>query len=537
MALEFTPHSIIYLLNVPMSADQKNQLDFANVGAQTAYMQSRIVRSFTDFTYQRKDHVIRVPIEADAIWNANYVMYQNQNFTNKWFYAFVERIEYRNDGCTWLHIKTDVFQTWMFNYSFKPSFVEREHVSDDTPYKHTVPENLPLGDLYACREHRATPFSLLARNQAEFDANYYVCICMSEIANYVGAAAITTMIGGAPNGCNYYCVDAAHLRAFLDDCEQHGQSESIISVFPIPRGAVYWDVINTVYTPRDHGNTVDPMVVSIMMRDAGFLPDGTVIKNNKLKSYPYTCVRLHNSSGSSVDLKPQNFYNLMMGYSNQVAFETNYATAPNASLMVSPRFYLQSGAGSADINDNAFQYSIEFNGFPQIAWTVDTYKNYAALNANSLMMQQVDIGVSAIAAGAQGDYIGVLGDTLSAVEFAAKQVDMENKPREVVGKPSAGVEMLSGAAGVFVSIMRPTPEYLHMIDDYFSLFGYAVNCVKNVETRTRQNWNYIKTRDIMIDADCPEEDAQELESIYNSGLTIWHNSATFGDFTQNNPIV
>ena len=92
MALEFTPHSIIYLLNVPMSADQKNQLDFASVGAQTAYMQSRIVRSFTDFTYQRKDHIIRVPIEADAIWNVNYIMYQNQNFTNKWFYAFVERV-------------------------------------------------------------------------------------------------------------------------------------------------------------------------------------------------------------------------------------------------------------------------------------------------------------------------------------------------------------------------------------------------------------------------------------------------------------
>lgn len=534
MALEFTPHSIIYLLNVPMSADQKNQLDFANVGAQTAYMQSRIVRSFSDFTYQRKDHIIRVPIEADAIWNANYIMYQNQNFTNKWFYAFVERVEYVNDGCTWLHIKTDVFQTWMFNYSFKPSFVEREHVADDTPYKHTVPENLPLGDLYACREFRATPFSLLARNQAEFDANYYVCICMSDIATYAGGAAITTMIGGAPNGCNYYCVDTAHLRAFLDAAEQAGESDSIVSIFPIPRGAVYWDVLNTVFTPRDHTNVTVPMTTTVQLRGGGFLPDGTVIKNNKLKNYPYVSIKLHNNSGASVDLKPQNFYNLFMGYSDEITLETNYATAPNASLSVAPRFYSQSGAGSADINDNDFTHAISFNAFPQIAWTVDTYKNYVALNANSLMMQQVDLGVSAISAGLDGDFASVLGTSLSAVEFGAAQVDRENRPREIVGKPSAGLEMLSGSAGVFVSIMRPSPEYLHMIDDYFSRFGYCVNCVKNVETRTRPSWNYIKTRDIMIDADCPEEDAQELENIYNSGITIWHNSATFGDFTQNN---
>ena len=534
MALQFTPESIVYLLNVPMSADQKNQIDFASVGAQSAYFHGRIVRSFTDFTYQRKDHIIRVPVEADAIWNCNYVMYQNANFTNKWFYAFITEIEYRNDGCCWLHIKTDVFQTWLFNFVFKQCFVEREHVSEDTPYLHTQPENLPIGDLYACREFRATPFSLLARDQAEFDANYYVCICMSDIASYVGGSRFTAMIGGAPNACNYYCVDTAHLAAFIDAADQAGEAESIVAIFPIPRGAVYFDVLNTVYVPKDHTNITAPMETTFDLRGAGYLCDGTPIKNNKLKSFPYTAIRLHNNSGSSIDLKPQDFYNLRMQYSTEIKFETNYATAPNGSLIVSPRFYRQSGAGSADINDNDFMHSVEFNAFPQIAWTTDTYKNYAALNSNSLAMQQIELGVQSVTAGASGDASGVLNAALSAVDFYAGQIDREAKPRQMRGKPSAGVDMLSGSAGVFVSFMRPTDEYLKMADAYFSAYGYAVNIIKTPSFKTRPAWNYLKTRDCILDCDCPEDDAQELESIFNSGVTIWHTAAGYGNYDQNN---
>lgn len=536
MALTFTPQSKIYLLNVPMSADQKNQIDFTSAGAQSAYFAGRVIAAYTDFTYQRKDNIVRVPVEADAIWNCNYVMYQNSNFTGKWFYAFVTEIEYRNDGCTWLHLKTDVFQTWLFNFSFRQCLVEREHVADDTPYKHTVPENINIGDLYACREFRATPFSLLARDQAEFDANYYVCFCMSDIATYVGAAALTNMIGGAPNACNYYCVDTNNVRGFVDSLNQSGEAESVVSIFPVPKGAVYFDVVNTVLVPRDHTNIVAPMTVDVQMRGSGFLPDGTVIKNNKLKCFPYTSIRLHNNSGNGIDLKPQNFYNLMMGYSDQITFESNFATAPNASLMVSPRFYKQSGAGSADINDNGFEYSVEFNGFPQIAWSVDTYKNYVALNENSLAMQQIELGASMMINSAVGNLAGAGADIASTVDFYAKQVDMENKPREIRGKPSAGVEMLSGSAGVFVSIMRPSPEYLEIIDNYFSAFGYAVNVVKTPSFNTRPSWNYLKTRDCIIDADCPTDDEIELETIFNSGVTVWHNPSTYGDYSQNNSV-
>lgn len=55
-------------------------------------------------------------------------------------------MEYVNDTMTHIYIETDVFQTWQFDFIYKQSFIEREHVNDDTVGKNTVPENVETGD-------------------------------------------------------------------------------------------------------------------------------------------------------------------------------------------------------------------------------------------------------------------------------------------------------------------------------------------------------------------------------------------------------
>ena len=146
----------VYLLSVPLESDYKNTLYFDSLESQQEYFQSRIVRRYTDFSYQRKDNKISVPntdafglnSSFDDLLNAgiNYVMYQNSAYSNKWFYAFIKDVEYVHDGRTDIIIETDVMQTWMFKYNVKSSFVEREHVDDDTIGKHTIPEGLETGE-------------------------------------------------------------------------------------------------------------------------------------------------------------------------------------------------------------------------------------------------------------------------------------------------------------------------------------------------------------------------------------------------------
>ena len=71
----------------------------------------------------------------------NYCMYKNDSYKDKWFYAFITDIKYVNDGMSEVTIETDTFQTWQFDIVYMNSFIEREHVGDDTIGLHTLPEN------------------------------------------------------------------------------------------------------------------------------------------------------------------------------------------------------------------------------------------------------------------------------------------------------------------------------------------------------------------------------------------------------------
>ena len=57
-------------------------------------------------------------------------MFQNANFGNKWFYAFVTNVPTRREHCQ-SQLELDYVQSYMFDYTIKPCFVEREHVDSD----------------------------------------------------------------------------------------------------------------------------------------------------------------------------------------------------------------------------------------------------------------------------------------------------------------------------------------------------------------------------------------------------------------------
>ena len=54
-------------------------------------------------------------------------MFQNTEFNSKWFYAFITKIEYIQKNLTRIYFDIDIFQTWHFDVTWKPSFVVREH--------------------------------------------------------------------------------------------------------------------------------------------------------------------------------------------------------------------------------------------------------------------------------------------------------------------------------------------------------------------------------------------------------------------------
>lgn len=124
--MALTPSTKLRLIKTPIEIDNKNQLTFNNKTEQRDYFLSLPHLEIDEISYQRKDSMIYFPEHIDKLINYNYVMYLNENYTNKWIYAFITRMEYENDFNTKIYITTDVFQTWQFDITFKESFIERE---------------------------------------------------------------------------------------------------------------------------------------------------------------------------------------------------------------------------------------------------------------------------------------------------------------------------------------------------------------------------------------------------------------------------
>lgn len=130
-----TPNTNFFLLKSPLTLSNKHQLTFENKYEQFYYFSNLPYLEVENISYQRKDNFINFPAHIDNLLDYNYCMYQNSNYSDKWFYAFITNMSYENNNMTKIYFSSDVWQTWQFDLNFKPSFIEREmiNVSDDIP--------------------------------------------------------------------------------------------------------------------------------------------------------------------------------------------------------------------------------------------------------------------------------------------------------------------------------------------------------------------------------------------------------------------
>lgn len=87
--------------------------------------------------------------------------------------------------------------------------------------------------------------------------------------------------------------------------------------------------------------------------------------------------------------------------------------------------------------------------------------------------------------------------------------------------------------------MRAKTEYLKVIDDYFTRFGYKINRVKTPNITGRTYWNYVEigsSEDIGY-GDVPSKYMEEINNACRKGVTIWHNHENVGNYSLNNTIV
>ena len=62
-----TPNTDLYLLQCPIELDERNQINFRSAEAQFNYFYNLPKLEADNFTYQRKDNVIRFPAHIDSL--------------------------------------------------------------------------------------------------------------------------------------------------------------------------------------------------------------------------------------------------------------------------------------------------------------------------------------------------------------------------------------------------------------------------------------------------------------------------------------
>jgi hypothetical protein len=68
------------------------------------------------------------------------------------------------------------------------------------------------------------------------------------------------------------------------------------------------------------------------------------------------------------------------------------------------------------------------------------------------------------------------------------------------------------------------------------MYGYKVNEVKTPNFHTRQNFNYIQTASCNIQGNFNNEDLNELKTIFDSGITLWHTD-DIGNYSLDNEVI
>ena len=69
------------------------------------------------------------------------------------------------------------------------------------------------------------------------------------------------------------------------------------------------------------------------------------------------------------------------------------------------------------------------------------------------------------------------------------------------------------------------------------MFGYKINKVKTPNITGRQNWNYVKTINCNFEGDIPQTDLRIIKTMFDNGVTLWHNPATIYNYSASNNII
>lgn len=188
--------SIDLLSGVPWQSDYKHVRYFSSKSEQDNYFDSRTkIKSFPSAKVVRTGNQFSMlltltPAQANKV---SYLRFTNGNLDNKTYYCFVKSIVYEADNRCRLFVEIDFYQTFLFDVSFKNSYVERQHGNITL-----IEDNLALGqELVTYNISETFPYK---------DYIFIVIVANENLNGSTGGGWNVTSYAGAPSALYHYVV-------------------------------------------------------------------------------------------------------------------------------------------------------------------------------------------------------------------------------------------------------------------------------------------------------------------------------------------
>lgn len=580
---------ITLLRDIPFQSDYKHTRWFDTRSQQRTYFNNKpVVHQMSQATFQRTTErsYVSVNLNKDQLWGANYMMFRNSDYNNKWFYAFIIELEYKNPSTTWVHFEIDVFQTWWFDVEFKPSYVVREHrplwSNDGSPIVNTLDEGLDYG----------TDYDVVSTVQYQPLGGYKWMVIVAK--EPLDGSEDTPRVIGTPQALHYYVVpykdDNTVPNIYIEKLNQGvaiGSPADVLQVIYTAQTAVNnivsiyvtdWTGVECSYnsdddliTFPDNGNEIgvvagiynEPFAILEVQKVKKFKSLNSVIFNDvfsqfdhkgesKLLMSPYSIIQATDFKGNTIDYKPEYFR------TKRLSLEFKGSLGVSNKTTANPVGYNRGTSGT--LNERTSLEEALINNTPSdIPIKTDNLAAFLQGNRNSLETQKSSIvwngqmnAVSGIAgvigSASRGNVEGALGGAVNTIQGAGNSVlqleALQSKQQDIANIPPQIAKMGSNTAydyghgynGVFFMKKQIKPEYRERIANFFNMYGYKTLLTKIPNFHTRRYWNYVQTVSCVILGNLNNEDLNELKSIFDNGITLWHTD-NVGDYSLNNEVI
>lgn len=554
--------------DVPLDPSHIDTLWFDSRQSQLSYFLSLTPVQVMNNSTRIRNGVVSFNVGEDAIRHCNYMMFQNQNFSDKWFFAYILKTEYVNNGLTYVYYDIDAMQTYGFDITLMDCYVERETTATDEIGEHTLGENLGGPELKFSNRLGGEGFNnnvtatIFTSAKMEQQGNWTTAP-ITVINNLMTMTTPTVRADYIVNG-NIVPASWVALESVVQDLVENNYSESIIGGVIMPT-----EFSITTQTSNIH---IEQYEWSQMR---GSL-DGYVPKNNKMFNSPYCVIRLQTSDGQAVFLQPE----YMTG--DKIRFRRVATCSMTPEVAIIPMGYKG--------QDYAYSEALSISNFPQFSIAIDGYKAWVAsggLERAQLELSQITrsaqlkqtqnvvnstidtVGntASIISAGGEAYLTGGLKGTdevisssvkatkdlsnaiftelelENSITFANENFDLQNAiaktfPPSTKGH-SVGNALISDLK-VGYTVDRFTINYdnAKAIDDYFTMYGYRVNTLKKPTLHNRNRFTYVKTSGCKVNGGAPSDMITRIENILNAGCRFWadHEHMCDYDYAPNVPL-